>query len=497
MMEELISKIDNNVKVNLHELQGIKEYISKLLEEIALLREENNLLKEEIKELKNSKKLNSQNSSKPPSTDRKPNNSREKTDKNSGGQKGHKGKTLELSKEVDELIRIEIKECHNCNIELSNIEGIKSDIRQVFDIVPKLIYVKEYQTEIKTCINCGCKNESKFPKEVGNKTQYFDYAQQPYGERIKATLSYLSQYQLIPFDRLSELVRDIFGQNISEGTIYNTNVDLFNKLADSENSIKESIIKEPVVNYDETGIRVNNLNYWIHVSCTSTLTFYDVDRYRNQAALEKIGILPQFKGKAIHDNYAMYFQYTCEHGLCNAHHARELKGAFQEDGFLWSSQMSDLLFKIKEEVDKSTNNKSLSTYKLLEFEKMYSKILEDGIKNYPIIENYVKKKGRKKQSKAKNLLDRFIKRREAILLFMYDFSVPFDNNTFDKLSNHQAERDIRMPKLKQKISGCFRSEDGAKIFCRIRGYVSTIKKQGLNVLESISNAFSRKPFYAN
>ena len=163
-----------------------------------------------------------------------------------------------------------------------------------------------------------------------------------------------------------------------------------------------------------------------------------------------------------------------------------IKGAFQEDGFIWSSQMSDLLFRIKSEVDKSTDTNALSTNKLSLFENEYSKILEDGLKNYPITEINLKKKGRKKQSKPKNLLDRFIKRREEILLFMYDFTVPFDNN--------QAERDIRMPKLKQKISGCFRSEDGANIFARIRGYISTVKKQGINVLESISNAFSEKPF---
>ena len=203
----------------------------------------------------------------------------------------------------------------------------------------------------------------------------------------------------------------------------------------------------------------------------------------------KIGILPKFTGKAIHDNYALYFQYNCTHSLCNAHHHRELKGAFQEDGFIWSSQMSDLLFRIKSEVDKSNDTNTLSTNKLSIFENEYSKILEDGLKNYPITEINLKKKGRRKQSKPKNLLDRFIKRREQILLFMYDFTVPFDNN--------QAERDIRMPKLKQKISGCFRSEDGANIFARIRGYISTVKKQGLNVLEAISNAFQEKNILFN
>jgi transposase len=385
---------------------------------------------------------------------------------------------LETSEEVDKVTKIEVLECKNCKQNLSEIKGTISNSRQVFDIPEKLIYVEEFQTEVKICSNCGCKNDSSFPKGVENKVQY--------GNKVKSVVSYLSQYQLIPYERGTELFRDIFGKDISEGTIYNSNVELFKKLEKPEEFIKELIINSPVVNYDETSLRVNNLNYWLHVSCTNDLTFYAVDRHRNKEATDKIGILPKFTGKAIHDNYALYFQYNCTHGLCNAHHHRELKGAFQEDGFIWSSQMSDLLFRIKSEVDKSTDTNALSTNKLSLFENEYSKILEDGLKNYPITEINLKKKGRKKQSKPKNLLDRFIKRREEILLFMYDFTVPFDNN--------QAERDIRMPKLKQKISGCFRSEDGANIFARIRGYISTVKKQGINVLESISNAFSEKPF---
>lgn len=297
----------------------------------------------------------------------------------------------------------------------------------------------------------------------------------------------MNQYQLISYKRVTEISSDIFGQEISEGTIYNANLEAYNKLEKSENAIKESIINEKVVNFDETGIRVNSLNYWIHVSCTKNYTFYGVDKSRSNKALEKIDILRKFKGIAIHDNYSMYFKYeNCSHGLCNAHHYRELKGAFDEDGFLWLSQMSDLLFRIKKAVDTSENINSLNTKQLFEFETEYKKILYEGSKNYPIIQTIEKKRGRTKKSKSQNLLIRFIKRRDEILLFMYNFSVPFDNN--------QAERDIRMPKLKQKISGCFRSEYGANIFCRIRGYISTIKKQNLNVLQSIYDIFSNNSF---
>jgi transposase len=351
----------------------------------------------------------------------------------------------------------------------------------VFDIPKKLIEVYEYQTEKKTCKNCGCVNKSKFPEEVKNKTQY--------GNRIKAILVYFIQYQLISYKRLKELSSDIFGQSISEGTIYNANLEAYDKLEKSENSIKEAIVNEKVVNFDETGIRVNSLNYWIHVSCTKDYTFYGVDRHRNNDALKKIDILTKFKGVAIHDNYSMYFKYEdCNHGLCNAHHYRELKGAFDEDGFLWLSQMTDLLFRIKKAVDTSDNIDSLDTKQLFEFEKEYIKILEEGSKNYPIIKITEKKRGRTKLSKSQNLFIRFIKRRDEILRFMYNFSVPFDNN--------QAERDIRMPKLKQKISGCFRSNFGAEIFCRNRGYISTVKKQKLNVLQSICDIFSNNPFTA-
>ena len=223
------------------------------------------------------------------------------------------------------------------------------------------------------------------------------------------------------------------------------------------------------------------------MSCTKDYTFYAVDKHRNNDALKKIDILTKFKAIAVHDNYSMYFKYgDCSHSLCNAHHYRELKGAFDEDGFLWLSKMIDLLFKIKKEVDISENTKSLDTKQLFEFEKEYKEILDEGAKNYPIIETIEKKRGRLKRTKSHNLFIRFIKRRNEILLFMYNFDVPFDNN--------QAERDIRMPKLKQKISGCFRSQIGAEIFCRNRGYISTIKKQKLNVLESICDIFSNHPF---
>ena len=230
------------------------------------------------------------------------------------------------------------------------------------------------------------------------------------------------------------------------------------------------------------------MRYWLHVSCTNGLTYYAFHKSRGKVATDEIGILPNYTGRAIHDNWATYFTYNCSHGLCNAHHLRELTGVYEQENASWSKEMIELLVEIKEEVDKSKSNfeLGLNTLKLLAFEKRYTDILSKGQTFYPFIKKQTKKKGKEKQIKGKNLLDRFREHREEVLIFMYDFDVPFDNN--------QAERDIRMMKLKQKISGCFRSELGAKIFCRIRGYISTVRKQGLNPFEAIKKAFDNDPF---
>ena len=204
--------------------------------------------------------------------------------------------------------------------------------------------------------------------------------------------------------------------------------------------------------------------------------------------MNEIGILPNFKGRIIHDFWQSYFNFDCQHSLCNAHHLRELNFVIEQEQAIWAKEMKVLLLEIKSSVDKAKKNSlnSLSTHQLLDYEKKYEVILEKALQFYPDIKTITKKRGRKKQDKGKNLLDRLINYREETLSFMYNFEIPFDNN--------QAERDVRMMKLKQKISGCFRTEFGSEIFCRIRGFISSIKKQQLNILEQIYLALNQTNF---
>ena len=256
-----------------------------------------------------------------------------------------------------------------------------------------------------------------------------------------------------------------------------------------EKEIKRQAVDSPVVHFDETGMGVNGKREWSHVAGTETLTCYAAHPKRGHEATEAMGILPDFQGMAVHDFWKPYFKYNCRHALCNAHHLRELKGILEQDKQEWPRDMIDLLLEIKRAVDeKRTVADKLDPVQIKGFEERYDQVIENGLAEnpLPLSQGQPGRRGRKKQSKAKNLLDRLNTHRKKALAFMYDFSVPFDNN--------QAERDIRMMKVQQKISGTFRSAQGANIFCRIRGYISTVRKNSLSVINTIQAAFEGNPF---
>jgi transposase len=245
-----------------------------------------------------------------------------------------------------------------------------------------------------------------------------------------------------------------------------------------------------VVHFDETGMRVNGKLWWLHVACTSGLTYYFVHGKRGQQAMDEMGILPEFEGKAIHDGWTSYPGYDCEHFLCNAHHLRELQFIQERYEQPWAFQMSLLLVTIlrQGQLAQAEGHTALSPEQLQAFEARYQTLLEQGLAANPPLApppDAPKKRGRPKQSPPRNLLLRLQSQQASVLGFMHNFSVPFDNN--------QAERDIRMMKLKQKISGCFRSEGGAHRFARIRGYLSTLRKQGQDVLDALVALFSGSP----
>jgi transposase len=253
-------------------------------------------------------------------------------------------------------------------------------------------------------------------------------------------------------------------------------------------AIYEQLIQAEVEHFDESGLRVAGQTQWLHVASTEALTYYEVHPKRGQAAMQDIGILPNFSGRAVHDHWPSYQTFdNCDHAYCNSHHLRELQFVTDQYQHPWAAQMAHLLLDIKAEVAQTALvAESLPPERITHFEQCYDQILHQGFAaNPPSVDPPPKQRGRTRQSPPKNLLDRLDHHKADVLAFMYDFRVPFDNNL--------AERDVRMVKVKQKVSGSFRTEPGAKTFCAIRSYISTVRKQGGNVINAIQDALNGDP----
>ncbi|MFA5002418.1 MAG: IS66 family transposase [Methanolinea sp.] len=450
---------------------------------ISELREENAQLKARIADLEAQLNQHSRNSNRPPSMDgfRRPKSQRKKGERPPGGQNGHKGHTLDWVETPDQVQVHTVSICEDCGASLEQVEPSKVERRQVHDIAPLKVLVTEHQAEQKTCPCCGRQNRAHFPPEVRYPVQY--------GQNLKALMVYLCIYQLLPYDRLCETFSDLFGRSMSKATLARAVSECSRNLAGAEEKIRDLLAGAQVLNVDETGMRVNGIREWLHVASTGILTAYGHHRKRGSQAMDDLQILPRFRGTMVHDFWAPYFRYPGSHALCNAHLLRELKGITENYHQNWSEQMYDLILEMKKAVDTAQEQSlPLSQQLISDFEVRYRHIIVTGILENPAPEpvDYFVKRGRKKQSKAKNLLDRCQKYETEILSFMHDFSIPFSNNL--------AERDIRMMKLQQKISGTFRSEDGADWFCRVRGYISTVKKNELPVFASLLKVFEGEPF---
>jgi transposase len=449
------------------------------------LETENKRLRKRVDELKQQLAKNSRNSGKPPSTDGfkkpAPKSLRKKGDRNSGGQPGHPGHTLKMADKPDDIEHHRVEHCGCCGRSLAGQAPAGIEKRQVHDLPPIRLVVTEHRAESKRC-TCGHLNKAKFPEGVNAPAQY--------GPGVKAAAVYLKHYQFIPYERTCELLADLFGCPMSEGALATILAKSHELAAEPAAKIKTLIERAPVVHFDETGSRVEGKRWWMHSASTAGATHYDVHRKRGGEAIDEIGILPDFKGRAIHDFWKPYFGYTCPHGLCNAHHLRELTFVHEQLKEDWAKRMIDCLLDMKEAADQSGRTSSpLSKTRIRAFERRYQSILDEGYAANPLKPlptRAKKKRGRRKKSKARNLLERLDHHRSEVLAFLYDFEVPFDNNL--------AERDIRMMKVQQKISGTFRSEEGARAFCRIRGYISTARKNAVGAMDALTRLFEGNPF---
>jgi transposase len=374
----------------------------------------------------------------------------------------------------------QVSRCQGCGAELGQLEAEAHDRRQVFDLPPVKLQVTEHRAEIKCCPVCARRNQGVFPDGISHEVQY--------GAGIKGLFVYLMNEHLLPYRRTRQIVEDMLGQSVAEGTLWAALNECAQALAGTEAIIKQGGSQSPVAHFDETGLYVEGRRGWLHVASTESLTHYACHGKRGSVATDEIGILPDFRGTAVHDGWGSYRRYDCAHALCNAHHLRELTFVQEQLGQAWAGQMKALLVEIKGVVDKAkaSGQARLEPARIQAFEQRYEQILAPGVGlETAAPPEPSAKRGRPRQSKAKNLLDRLRRYRQETLAFLYDFQVPFDNNL--------AERDLRMMKVQQKISGCFRTVEGATTFCRIRSYISTMRKQGHHIFTALNRVFTGQP----
>lgn len=436
-------------------------------------------LQEQVNKLKDHAALNSSNSGKPPSTDGltkpAPRNLRKKTGRKPGGQPGHPGRTLEPVKKADhqKVHPLDCCPCGQCGgVCLQGQPVLDYERRQVFDLPPLRLEVTEHMAEIKKCPISGLTVKAAFPADVQAPVQY--------GPNFRGLTLYLFNQQLMPFDRLRQICLDLFGQPLSLGTLTQTNERAYQTLEPVESAIVRALIQAPVVNVDESGLRVDGKLHWLHVASTALLTFYGVHDKRGTEAMDALGILPQCHQWLVHDHWKPYYRYDALHALCNQHLLRELKFLAEENHQAWAAQLSQFLIEWK---DNPLTQEGLDEQQFNKAHARYKTIVRQGRREHP---RRQPGQGRTSQCKAANMLDRLQDYDLCVLAFLIDPQVPFTNN--------QGEQDIRMIKVKQKISGCFRTLAGAQVFARVRSYLSTCRKQGQNLFEACHRAVIGQPF---
>jgi transposase len=441
-----------------------------LREELSVLKARNQRLETENTDLRRRLGLTSKNSHKPPSSDglqKKPAFPRPKGEKKPGGQPGHPGHTLTLVATPDAVLVHRPLACACCGKSLAEapLECTLGE-RQVFDLPAPQLLVTAHRLGVVRC--CGVAQAGQFPAQVAAPVQY--------GPRMQAFTTLLQVDYRLPYQKISTLVFDLFGYRLNESTIHRTNQAVATALVPVEATIQSAIIASPVVHFDETGMRVAGKLAWFHTASTAQWTYLFCHPNRGQAALRSAAsVLPEFGHWAIHDCFASYFTFTnCAHGLCGAHLLRELT-ACEERGSQWAMEMKHLLLTLLKKTQQGIDLRPERAH----WEALYQQIAAKADAEEPLPTPVAgpHQRGRKAKSKGRNLLERLLKHQASVLAFAFTPGVPFTNN--------QAERDIRCVKIKQKVAMSFRTLEGANVYARIQGFVSSVRKNGLNVLQQL------------
>ena len=449
----------NKVKLLLKEEKDLSPAVRSMIELLALV----------ITLLVGRINLNSSNSSKPPSSD--PNRKKIRKangGKKAGGQKGRVGVTLQRVDDPDEIEDIKLD---RRTLPPERYKEVGYESRQVFGIEISRV-VTEYRAQILEDSK-GNRFVAPFPDDVTKAVQY--------GKSVKAHSVYMSQFQLIPYNRVQDYFKEQLQIPISSGSVYNFNLEAYDLLGEFEEKVKSKLAESALMHVDETGINIGGDRYWLHCTSNDSWTYFFPHKRRGSVATDAIGILPKFTGILCHDHWKPYYTYECVHSLCNAHHLRELIRVWEQDKQKWAKRMKELL----EVMNNAVNDAGglLGSIESKKYRHKYRAILKKAEAECPPPDEIQRegKRGRMKRSKARNLLERLGDFENDVLRFLDNKIVPFTNNL--------GENDIRMTKVQQKISGCFRSMDGAKIFCRVRSYLSTCRKQEMNSSNALDVLF--------
>ena len=440
------------------------------------------MLLDKIAELEARLNKNSRNSNKPPSSDglqkkprQKPAFPRKKG-KKSGGQAGHRGKTLEMVSTADHINSLLPSQCA-CGQNLDKSSGKVVETRQVFDLPEPKLEVTEHRKLACICPSCGGYNEGKFPADVRAHVQY--------GTGVQALVVLLNVAFKLPLNKIQSLFSDLYGYAINDSTIIKATQKCHEQLATSEQIIKKKLLGSLVVHFDETGMRIAGKLQWLHTACSKAFTYLFVHPKRGKDALEdEESILPDFTNWAVHDCWRSYFNFAqCLHAICGAHILRELQ-ALKEKEIQWASWFKRYLLALYKLSDQGKS--ALSPAQQQKAFKVFDTIWKYADQIEPQPQKTKGKRGRPKATKGRNLLIRLKEHQDALLAFAIHQEVPFTNN--------EGERDLRPAKTKQKVSGCFRTCKGAQIFARILGFVATTRKQKRSVFDELKMVFSGNTF---